>query len=200
LQLLIVDALGTAELDELRYLDAVVSGFEVTASLVLDSAGSSVNASGNSRGIGGPVDLMLLKSLRRQAQLVYTSGKTARAEGQIRPNSKDLAVLSKTPVAETFGPGTGKLLQVGAFEGADLVVDSALDGLRLLQKSGYQRVHCEFGVLVTTELLGSGGLDALFLSCESGEGADIFATSHSFEISARYRVGDLRILVVAGRG
>ena len=197
---LLVDALGSAKGDSQSYLDSIVQGFDITASLVVDSTGSTVSNTGTSRGIGGPMDLALLKTLRRQAQIIYTSGKTARAEGEIRPKAKDLAVLSKNVSDETYGTGTGRVLRLGPNPEADYFAGSPVAGLRALEKLGYTNIHCEFGAAGTFELLDQKGLDVLLVSCEQGAGAQLFIKRHNLRISADFKVENLSVLLVTGRG
>jgi hypothetical protein len=197
---LITDSLGTFQQQELGYLCAVLAGFSVTASLVVDSSGSTVDENGNSRGIGGEMDLELLKCLRRQTQIVYTSGKTARAEGDIRPKKKDLAVLSRSASNETYGAGTGKVFNLGPLSGPGLEAHSVHQGLKMLMGKDYQKIHCEFGIAGSFELLEKQALDALVISCEAGAGATKFAQDNNLNIAARFTVDELTVLLSTGRG
>jgi hypothetical protein len=197
---LITDSLGTYEQSELSYLTALISGFKITGSLVVDSFGSTVNALGNSRGIGGELDLKLLKCLRGQSQIIYTSGKTARAEGNIRPKKKDLAVLSRKLSSETYGAGLGKVLNLSPLSGSGLEANSVYQGLRILKGMEYQRIQCEFGAAGTFELLEANALDVLVISCEQGDGANLFARENNLAIAAKLRVAELTILMSTGRG
>jgi hypothetical protein len=197
---LITDPLGAFEQKELSYLSAVLAGFNVTASLVVDSYGSTVNENGNSRGIGGAMDLELLKLLRRQTQIVYTSGKTARAEGEIRPKKKDLAVLSRRPSTETYGAGIGKVFNMGPLSGPDLEAHSVYQGLKILRGKDYQKIHCEFGIAGSFELLDKKALDALVISCEAGAGATKFAQDNNLDIAAQFSIEELTVLMCTGRG
>lgn|GEM_PF-245876 len=197
---MIADSLGTLEQQELSYLSAVLAGFNVTASLVVDSSGSTVNENGNSRGIGGAMDLELLKCLRRQAQIVYTSGKTARAEGEIRPKKKDLAVLSRKPSTDTYGAGTGKVFNMGPLSGPGLEAHSVEQGLKILRGKDYQKIHCEFGIAGSFELLDKKALDVLVISCEAGSGATKFAQDNNLGIAAQFGVEELTVLMCTGRG
>lgn len=197
---MITDSLGAFEQPDHSYLSGSVSGFNVTASLVVDALGSTLGAFGNSRGIGGSMDLQLLKSLRRQTQIVYTSGKTARAEGDIRPKKKDLAVLSRAVTSETYGSGIGKVLSLGPASVPGLDARSVIHGLEILKKKGYQKIHCEFGIEGTFELLEKNALDVLVISCEDGDGANRFTQHHNFAIAAKFKIERLTVLLCSGRG
>lgn len=189
-----------ARLAYLDYLSGILEGFKVTASLVVDGVGRTVNSQGNSRGIGGPMDLQLLKALRSRSELVYTSGKTARAEGEIRPRTKDFAVLSRTESFDTHGSGSGRVFFLGPQAEPGLIANSASQGLLALKLKGFKKIHCEFGIQGTLEILESGHLELLVLSCEAGDGAQELASAKDLAVSASFKIGDLTLLMVTGRG
>ena len=143
-----------------KYFHELVSGFNLTASLVADEDGCTVSVQGNSSGLGNSTDLALLVALRRQSQVILTSGKTFRDDRYKFPKHADLAVL------------TNQELDLEAPEGQKLITSSAGydQALSDLVSSGYGRVHVEYGITGIRTLVQAKTLDALFLSSRSQSG------------------------------
>lgn len=66
------------------------------ATLVSNEDGLLVGQDGNSKGIGNHVDLQLLMALRSKADVICTTGKTARAESYKASRFAPLAFLTKS--------------------------------------------------------------------------------------------------------
>jgi riboflavin biosynthesis pyrimidine reductase len=66
------------------------------ATLVSNEDGLLVGRDGNSKGIGNQVDLQLLMALRSKADVICTTGKTARAEAYKASRFAPLAFLTKS--------------------------------------------------------------------------------------------------------
>ena len=162
----ITDSFGEFEAAAPDYFRELVTGFSVTASLVADSSGNTVSALGSSAGLGNDTDLSLLIALRRQAQVIVTSGKTLRADNYRFPQSADLAVLTNFPVDLKPPPGQ-KLISDNS---------SYLGLLSNLIRTDYQRIHVEYGITGIKELLRSNALGALFLSSKQKSGVEKLAS------------------------
>jgi riboflavin biosynthesis pyrimidine reductase len=156
----VFDSIGsypTAADEDFREL---VSGFAITASLVSDQHGKTVSNDGSSTGLGNSTDLSLLVALRRQAQVILTSGKTFRSDRYKFPKQADLAVL------------TNHELDIAAPTGQKLIVSNLgyQQTLTDLKLSGYKRVHVEYGITGIRALLEAKALDALLLSSRDKSG------------------------------
>jgi hypothetical protein len=78
-------------------MDGFVSGSgRFTTSLVLGDRGETTGKDGSSRELSNPLDLEILKSLRRRAALIQTSVRTANAENYRMPRGKQLALFADT--------------------------------------------------------------------------------------------------------
>ena len=134
--------------------------------MVCDEFGSTISDNGSSAGLGNATDLSLLIALRRQSQVIVTSGKTLRADDYRFPKFADLAVLTNSKV------------ELSAPEGQKLLLDStSYVGLvdRLLQ-SDYSRLHIEYGITGIKELIKHQRLSALYLSSKHIAGLEALAT------------------------
>ena len=150
----VTDTFGTFTAPPADYFRQLVSGFAVTASLVCDESGNTSSSDGSSNGLGNNTDLALLVAMRRQAQVIVTSGKTLRADNYRFPKSADLAVL------------TNQQVDIVAPEGQQLIVSNSgyVQMINDLARSGYTKMHVEYGVTGIKELISRHVLDALLLS------------------------------------
>jgi hypothetical protein len=156
----VIDSNGSYPTAPGEYFRELVSGFAITASLVSDQHGNTVSTEGSSAGLGNSTDLALLVSLRRQAQVILTSGKTFRSDRYKFPKHADLAVLTNQAVG-TLAPEGQKLIV------SNLGYQKTLTDLIL---SGYNRVHVEYGITGIRALVESNALDALLLSSRDKPG------------------------------
>lgn len=166
-------------------LEALISGFRFTASLVVDPKGSSIGPNGNSKGLGNATDLELLKALRRNSKVVLTSGRTFRADQYRFPSAADLAVLTREGVSITVPEDRRLLLLSGGYQ-------SSFEELR----DAYGAVHVEFGETGIRELVSNRYLDALFISSTSADGVEAYLGREGLD-GARFELADLFLAVVA---
>jgi riboflavin biosynthesis pyrimidine reductase len=161
----VTDPIGSFEESGSVFFKELVSGFPITASLVSDAAGNTISATGSSAGLGNATDLSLLIALRRQAQVILTSGSTFRADKYRFPKQADLAVLTTKPV------------EIDVPNGQRLLVKSSGYGEALLElrAEGYSRIHVEYGVSGISTLVAAGSLDALLLSSPASSGVGALA-------------------------
>lgn len=167
----ITDAFGSYSVDAGQYFRQLAAGFRVTASLVCDAKGKTVGESGSSQGLGNDTDLALLVALRRQSEVILTSGASFRADEYSFPKQSDLAVLTRKGV-EITAPEGQKLIQVSSG------YPQAVDDLRQLR---YAKIHVEYGVTGIKELIENRRLDALFLSSTDKNGVAKLAVSLSVD-------------------
>ncbi len=163
-----------------------MAGFPITASLVCDEDGNTLNLSGSSAGLGNPTDLALLIALRRKSQVVLTSGATFRADEYRFPKSADLAVLTRGSI-EIDVPTKRRLLIL------DSSYSKAVDDLVAEE---YSRMHIEFGLTGIHELVSQSRLDALFLSSPSSAGVQKLAQKLGVKPTI-YQLEDLWVGLVA---
>jgi len=156
----VIDSNGSYPTATGEYFRELVSGFAITASLVSDQHGNTVSTEGSSAGLGNSTDLALLVALRRQSQVILTSGKTFRNDRYKFPKHADLAVLTNQAVG-TLAPEGQKLIV------SNLGYQKTLTDLIL---SGYNRVHVEYGITGIRALVESNALDALLLSSRDKPG------------------------------
>ncbi len=161
----ITDPFGSFSARVETYFKELVSGYDLTASLVCDENGNTVNREGSSAGIGNQTDLALLIALRRKSQVVLTSGETFRADQYRFPKFADLAVLTRGSIDIAVPVGQHLLILDSSYSRAigDLI------------SRGYLRVHIEFGLTGIQELVSQSRLDALFLSSTSLQGVHMLA-------------------------
>jgi hypothetical protein len=182
----VTDTLGTYTTPAAEYFRQLVAGLSVTASLVCDETGITVSKEGSSAGLGNETDLALLVALRRHAQVIVTSGKTLRADNYRFPKSADLAVLTNHEV-DLVAPEGQKLL-VSSYGYVQLVNE--------LARSGYERIHVEYGITGMKEILEADVLDGLFLSSMHRSGVE--ELSKELKVSPIIlELGDLYVGLVA---
>jgi hypothetical protein len=182
----VTDSFGSYSVETEKFLRELVAGYAVTGSLVCDAAGNTVNVSGSSSGLGNQTDLALLVALRRQSQVILTSGRTFRADQYRFPKQADLAVLTTRPVEIEVPQGQRLLVKQAGFQGA----------LQELLSEGYSRIHIEYGLSGMRELIAHRRLNALFLSSRSLSGVKKLA--EQLEVSPTVlELDDLYIGLVA---
>jgi hypothetical protein len=167
-------------------LESLSAGLSLTMSMVVDEAGGTVNDIGTSAGIGNATDLLLLKALRRNSDVVLTSGATFRADEYRFPKTADLAVLSHSrPAMEAPEGRRLHWLQSGYREAIeDLWVE------------GYRHIQVEYGLSGMRELQIARVPILLFVSSVSAEGIDAFLLKQGLTGKV-VRVSDLFLAVVA---
>ncbi len=160
----------------------------------MDAAGEVTNEQGNSKGLGNDSDLVLLKTLRRQAQVVLTSGLTARVEKYRMPGTADLAIFTKRGVKELdLEPKPEQQLliltppQVTSY-------DQALETLL----GSYSRVHVEFGPTGIREILHR--LDLVAVSGKDSEGVAKFVSAIDLDVVEQFELPELFVTLGVGRG
>lgn len=158
----VTDTFGSFSATTTDYFRQLVSGFAVTASLVCDENGKTTSSDGSSSGLGNETDLALLVAMRRQAQVIVTSGRTLRADNYRFPKSADLAVLTNQQVDIVEPVGQKLIVSNSGYE--QLIQE--------LSHSGYTRMHVEYGVTGIKELIAGSALDALLLSSKQRSGVD----------------------------
>jgi hypothetical protein len=156
----VFDSIGSYPTAAGEYFRELISGFAITASLVSDQHGNTVSTEGSSAGLGNSTDLSLLVALRRQAQVILTSGKTFRNDRYRFPKQADLAVLSNHEL-DISVPDAQKLIH------SKLGYQQTLTDLKL---RGYKRAHVEYGITGIRALLEVKALDALLLSSRHKSG------------------------------
>jgi hypothetical protein len=156
----VIDSIGAYPIAADEYFRELVSGFAITASLVSDQQGNTVSSDGSSTGLGNSTDLSLLVALRRQAQVILTSGKTFRSDRYKFPKHADLAVLTNQELDISVPDGQKLIL-------SNLGYQQSLPDLIL---SGYKGVHVEYGITGIRALVEAKALDALLLSSRDKSG------------------------------
>lgn len=154
------DAFGEFSTDVDLYFRELATGFNITASLVADENGNTVSDAGNSSGLGNETDLALLIALRRQSQVILTSGKTFRNDHYKFPKQADLAVLTNQAVEIVVPFGRKLIISSGGYQ----------ETLNEISASSYEHVHVEYGITGIRSLVQAKALDALFLSSRSESG------------------------------
>lgn len=167
-------------------LESLSAGLSLTMSIVVDAEGNTVNSQGNSAGLGNATDLILLKALRRNADVVLTSGATFRADQYRFPKTADLAVLSHSR-PEMEAPEGQRLhwLQSGFRE-----------AIEDLWAEGYRHIQVEYGLMGLRELQKAQVPILLFVSSATAEGVDAFLLKQGLT-GQIVRVSDLFLAVVA---
>jgi hypothetical protein len=182
----VTDPFGQYESEPAAFFKEYVSGFSVTASLVADEFGGTVSSQGNSKGIGNDTDLALLIALRRQSEVILTTGKTFRCDQYKFPRSADLAVLT-TQNLEIEAPVGQRLT---------LLRNGYTSSIRELKIAGYSRIHIEYGVTGISKLVEERQLDALVLSSQSDVGLKALASKLGVDPIA-VKLSDLYVGLVA---
>ena len=189
------DLLGSGLADPRTYFSGIVAGFSITASLVADQFGEVVNSAGNSKGLGNEADLQLLLALRRQSDVVLTSGKTFLAEEYKMPSGPDLAIFSRgEPKTDRLTLRSDQKLHILR---ESMTTDGFPDAIEQLKDLGYKKLHCEFGKTGTASLAANNCLDALFLSSKFSSGIDLLAKELRVEPSIRLEFDGLSVAIVA---
>ena len=167
----VTDSIGYYPTDTDEYFRELVSGFGITASLVSDKHGNTVSNEGSSAGLGNSTDLSLLVALRRQSQVILTTGKTFRSDRYKFPKHADLAVL------------TNQELKISTPDGQKLIVSNLgyQQTLTNLILGGYKRVHVEYGITGISVLVKAKALDALLLSSRDRSGVVALASALNVE-------------------
>jgi riboflavin biosynthesis pyrimidine reductase len=162
----VFDSIGAYPIAADEYFRELVSGFAITASLVSDQHGNTVSTEGSSAGLGNSTDLYLLVALRRQSQVILTTGKTFRSDRYKFPKHADLSVLTNQALDISVPNGQKLIL-------SNLGYQQTLTDLKL---SGYNRVHVEYGITGIRALVEAKALDALLLSSRDNSGVIALAT------------------------
>jgi riboflavin biosynthesis pyrimidine reductase len=175
--------------DLLRFfLQGLTRGVQVTASLVSRS-GQLIDSEGTSKEISWPEDKLLLSALRRNAEVVLTTGKTARAENIRMPKTAKLAVISNS------GDLSGTRLE--ATNPDLLMLSGSVDSseyIEHLESLGFRRLHVEYGPSTLKQSLGSGLIGVVV---ESYIDTSYFPDNlHKEILSMKLGPGHLRVLVV----
>jgi hypothetical protein len=166
----------------------------VTTSFVVDAAGASINSSGNSKGLGNETDLELLRALRAQAEVVLTSGLTARLENYRMPRHADLAIFTRAGVRGLdLKPRAGQKLQLLT----PPVINSYQAALDTVNQK-YQSVHVEFGLTGVKELAKS--IDLFVISSQHPGGAALFLDELQVPGVEEFELSGLFITLALGRG
>lgn len=167
----------------------------ITASMVVDEAGSHVGQDGTSKSLGGKSDFELLMFFRKRAGTVLTTGLTARTENYRLPSSSSLAVLTRS-TAETLP----KELQVDkvCLIGHETAVTPA-ESVQQLMTSSPTPIHIEFGPTALIETLRSRSDVRAFISSEHESGAAAFISRWSLFKVATFRFKNLYVTEVSGR-
>ncbi len=180
----ISDRFGQSVLSN-SFLIALLAGSSITASLVVDADGHTQDENGGSKLLGGPTDLLWLRALRQNANLVVTSGKTYRVEEYRMPKHAHLGVFSRSelsPPEDLDSPE--RFLQLGE-------VESVSSSNRTLVTQ-FNRVHLELGpstLLPTCKELGIG----VWVSCLNRAGILAFCERSGLAISHEIKISDLVI-------
>ncbi len=158
------------------YLQGLTSGIQVTASLVSRS-GQALDSKSGSSTISWPEDKQLLAALRRNAELVLTTGATARAENLRMPKSAKLAVISNSGdlSGTRLDPTDPNLMILSGHGDSSEYIDH-------LASLGYKRMHVEYGPSTMVRALGSGRIDLLVDSFIDKSFLDEFAPMAMFSL------------------
>lgn len=126
------------------------------ATLVSSESGLLVGQDGNSKGIGNQVDLQLLMALRSKADVICTTGKTARAETYKASRFAPLAFLTKSRESLSELPA---VVEPGSHENIFIEPRAGIDAFNWanteLNNKGFKSVLFEGG---------SSSLEALWLA------------------------------------
>jgi len=186
-KLQLTDRLGNVQLTD-AILDALCAGALISASLVVSDEGLFVDPDGVSLGISSKTDRAWLAALRRNCEVVLTSGRTYRAEGYRMPKSANLAILSREFVDTShLVVGEGQRLHVLG------EMPSVSEAIRELVSLGYSRIHVEFGRTSMRELLASEVRVSLFLSGPSERSLEQAAQALGTNIEHLAQLDDLHL-------
>jgi hypothetical protein len=171
LRLQLLDRFGSSAVSA-GFLDAIAAGATISASLVVSELGEFTGVLGSSQGISDSVDRAWLSRLRRNSQVVLTSGETFRVEQYRMPKTADLAVLTRGDLDTTaLEPKPGQRFHL--LKDSDSFESSVAD----VQELGYRSIHIEFGPTGIAALVKSQLRFSLFLSGPSWRSIEIAAQS-----------------------
>lgn len=170
-----------------------ISSAAITCSFVVGPDGEIASASGNSKGLGNDTDLELLKTLRSHAEVVLTSGLTARLENYRMPKHADLAIFTHRGVAGlNLKPKAGQKLHIltpPTFQSYHAALSALTDR--------YQSIHIEFGPQGANELRDQ--IDLFVISGQSADGPKKFCEALQLSEIKQYSQPDLFITLATGR-
>lgn len=173
---------------------AAVSEARITTSFVVDSFGSVKNSKGNSKGIGNETDLELLRALRANAEVVLTSGLTARNENYRMPRHADLAIFTAEGVSQLdLKPRAGQKLQILT----PPTVTSYREAFQAIQ-SRYSQIHIEFGPKGVLALRQE--IELFVISSMGQSGIDAFISELELQSTMTFQLQDLSVTLAVGRG
>lgn len=176
-------------------LQELISSAKVTASFVVDGSGSSIGPGGNSSGLGNKTDLALLRYIRSEAEIVLTSGRTARADSISMPKTADLAIFTAAGVESlALHPSDNQKLFVFGPERAK----SFPEALEVVRGFGYQEIQLEFGETGFASVLDE--INLCVVSGKSASGVRLFLQRHTIRQTDWFELEDLFVAVGAGRG
>ena len=174
-------------------LDKIAS-VKITCSFVVGEDGQVVDDQGGSKGLGNQTDLELLKALRANAEVVLTSGLTARVEEYRMPRHADLAIFTRRGVAGlNLKPKAGQKLQILT----PPLVNSyreAIDAVR----SKYATIHVEFGPAGARAIKDQ--IEVFVISSVHESGLSKFLAELELTETDRFFTPDLFITLAVGRG
>lgn len=140
------------------YLQGFGAGVNTTASLVVAKNEFS-GSDGNSNDLSWPEDRSFLSALRRNSQMVVTTGKTARAEGLRKPKTARLAIITNSKDL------SGSNLDLNDSELTILSgQDYPWEYLDMLRAGGQNKLQVEFGPSTMEQTWNSGRIDLLCVS------------------------------------
>lgn len=171
-----------------------VASAKVTCSFVVGEDGQVVDDRGGSKGLGNQTDLELLRVLRANAEVVLTSGLTARVEEYVMPRHADLAIFTKRGVAGlNLKPKAGQKLQVLT----PPQVNSYREAIEAVQKK-YDSVHVEFGPAGARAIKDQ--IELFVISSVHEYGPSKFLAELELTQMERFFAPDLFITLAVGRG
>jgi hypothetical protein len=173
----LLDPLGSSEIDS-GFFDSLIAGCTITASLVVSKDGDFVSSDGTSKGLSDTADRAWLSALRRNSEVVLTTGETFRVEQYRMPKTADLAVMTKSVLdTDHLEPRPGQLFRLLN------ELDSLPHGISELKNLGYKKVHVEFGPTGMQELLKSNLDFTLFLTGNTREALEVGAGKLGAQLS-----------------
>ena len=172
------------------------------AAIVFNSAGEYFDDNGSSRLISNQSDLDLLLELRRQSDVIVTTGKTARNNDYSASKFAPIAFLTKNPASISE---ISAVRNPGAFP--NIILKSTVPGLSWLpteiERLGFRRPLFEGGPKTLTKLIETDVEIELFVSLTwptksiDGQVADvvkILPDVEQFEILSVFETESLRAL------
>ena len=174
---------------------SLIGDAPITASMVVDEAGSHIGPDGTSKSLGGESDFELLMLFRKRAGTFLTTGLTARSENYRLPSSATLAILTRSN-RETLP----EQLQVGQVRliGNETALTPA-ESVQQLMTSSPTPLHIEFGPTALTETLRSRTDVRAFISSEYESGAAAFISKWNLVQVGAFRFKNLYVTEVSGR-